>query len=149
MRRKLSILVRLILQSDLRPNGAHDNEHFDQIMDEAMTQYKTRLLPVNMHAPFVKLLEGVQKIVTAGKALAKKNKPSELIHPVVYVVRKDPVFFFLLKRSLLILRFYRRLQNMWTHQKKQSLVCLIAPQRCLIATPYRSTPARHSCLSPQ
>lgn len=75
------------MEHDFRPDGSHDNEHFNQIMDEAINQYKTRLLPANMDEPFVKLLEGIQRNVDEGNLLASKNKPVELTNPVVYVVR--------------------------------------------------------------
>lgn len=79
-------LPKWALALDFRGDGAHDDDHMNEIMDEALMQYKTRLLLDNMEEPFELLVEALQRIAAAGETFAKKCQPLELKLPVSYVV---------------------------------------------------------------
>jgi len=65
----------LLNPGDLREDGSKDDIHFGEIMNEALKQYRDRLLPPHMDEPFEKLREGVEKVVKQGQLLEAKALP--------------------------------------------------------------------------
>lgn len=85
-------------------------------MDEAIRQYKERLLPSFIHLPFIFLLAGVQEIVREANMLAASNQPMDLPLEPAFVVRTFSQI------RILIL----------TGIQKKNAAMLAAPQEALI-----------------
>lgn len=75
----------------IKENGDQDDAHLVEIMLGAAAQYKTRLLPTQIDQPFVKLLEGIQKVVDQAKEVAKRASPGELQHGPLLMACVSPL----------------------------------------------------------
>lgn len=74
-------------EGDGKEDGTADDEHFALVMGEAIKQYKERLLPPHIDEPFVKLLEGVQKVVDQSNKLYSFRLPGKPAHGPAFIVR--------------------------------------------------------------